>query len=100
MDSNDEEFECEDLIASHLTHLYQDTVETGREAATAMLEQNNNINSTTTTSPSPLLVPEHVVGHRDAVVHSGNVPVLSPPRESARSAELVSPAAQTGDREE
>ena len=85
------------LVAGHLTHLYQDTVETGRQAATAMY----NINTTTTTScPSPLLVPEHVVGHRDAVVHSGNVPVLSPPRETAGPAELVSSATQTGDREE
>ena len=86
------------LVAGHLTHLYEDTVETGRQAATAMY----NINTTTTTTSclSPLLVPEHVVGHRDAVVHSGNVPVLSPPRETAGPAELVSSATQTGDREE
>ena len=50
--------------------------------------------------PSPLLVSEHVVGHSDAVVHSGNVPVLSPPREASWPAELVSSATQTGDREE
>ena len=55
---------------------------------------------TTISLPSPLLVSEHVVGHRDAVVHGGNVRVLPPPRETPRPAQLVSPAAQTGDGEE
>ena len=46
---------------------------------------------------SPLLVPEHVVGHGHAVVHSGQRAGVPLAREAARPAELVNSTTQTGD---